>query len=71
MKLPGRWESARCESWSDNRKKLDGLESVPRLLFLWNRRPRISQLPTRDSMLVKGRGCNNGPDSSFIAVRGL
>jgi hypothetical protein len=24
------------------RKELDGLESVPRLLFLWNRRPRIA-----------------------------
>src|ERR1700691_678401 len=24
------------------RKELDGLESVPRLLFLWNRRPRTA-----------------------------
>src|ERR1700678_1555965 len=30
------------------RKELDGLESVPRLLFLWSRRPRIAAANPRD-----------------------
>jgi hypothetical protein len=44
MKFTGQGGEPRssCEVRAIRRKELDGLESVPRLLFLWNRRPRIA-----------------------------
>jgi hypothetical protein len=40
VKFPRSERTPRCKG--SLRKELDGLESVPRLLFLWNRRPRIA-----------------------------
>jgi hypothetical protein len=41
VKFPGPGAERRAVK-GVQRKELDGLESVPRLLFLWNRRPRIA-----------------------------
>jgi hypothetical protein len=39
--------------------------------FLWNRRPRMWQLPTRDTIFKGGCVVNNESDGLFFLVRGL
>jgi len=46
--------NAGCEVGRVNRTELDGLESVPRLLFLWNRRPRIAAANPRHHVGRRG-----------------